>query len=505
MDGKAEERRGDVGMGLDPAAEPAPTTPTVNVTLGGTAAGAPADHNPTIGAPQTALPAAPPPVIHNAGDSRPGESNPAAALTTPAGLPAVDTAQLLAAREAAEEAISRGERGAQPAAAASPGGMVPYADATADTQLARQDAGGRNTAPQQTARPVEYLDAPHTYLALGAQGDSLDGLSARVEAKNEANSNVIQAAESKSGLNSERNDYERREFGQGQTDEVRDDVLSGAPAVGTAVAPAPAVHALFSSVDTARSAIEALRDIGIPAAAISLIMRDGSDAGNGDAGGGPVDPAGETSLRRTSMELPNDEDLPATTAAMTDDPSAVGGAGATPGVTESSRGGLARDEGQITRIEAPADPDIYSDYAHSDADYRTTAAERSAQVGGTAGNRDAGAVSSGEEGAHVTAGSGAAIGAFAGLLVGLGALAIPGIGPLLAAGPLVGALTGLLAGGATGGIVGALIDAGVPHDKAQTLAGHVERGGVLLAVQTDHLTHGAVLRVLQANGADEVH
>ncbi|HMA35230.1 MAG TPA: hypothetical protein VKY74_12245, partial [Chloroflexia bacterium] len=116
----------------------------------------------------------------------------------------------------------------------------------------------------------------------------------------------------------------------------------------------------------------------------------------------------------------------------------------------------------------------------------------------------AGAASASTE-PHVTAGRGAMLGSLAGLLVGVAALAIPGLGPIIAAGPLVGAITGLLAGGATGGIVGALLDAGVTEDRAHALAGRVARGDVLLSVHTDHLTRAAVVQVLQAQGAEEVH
>ncbi len=96
------------------------------------------------------------------------------------------------------------------------------------------------------------------------------------------------------------------------------------------------------------------------------------------------------------------------------------------------------------------------------------------------------------QGAGIGAGLGAALGGFGGLLVGLGALTIPGIGPVLAAGPLAAAVSGLagagvgaVAGGVTGGILGALVDMGVPEERANYYAEGLRRGGTLLVVRTD--------------------
>lgn len=104
------------------------------------------------------------------------------------------------------------------------------------------------------------------------------------------------------------------------------------------------------------------------------------------------------------------------------------------------------------------------------------------------------------QGAGIGAGLGAALGGFGGLLVGLGALTIPGIGPVLAAGPLAAAMSGLagagvgaVAGGVTGGILGALVDMGVPEERANYYAEGVRRGGTLLVVRTeDDRTRDAV-------------
>jgi hypothetical protein len=104
------------------------------------------------------------------------------------------------------------------------------------------------------------------------------------------------------------------------------------------------------------------------------------------------------------------------------------------------------------------------------------------------------------QGAGIGAGLGAALGGFGGLLVGLGALTIPGIGPVLAAGPLAAAVSGLagagvgaVAGGITGGLLGALVDMGIPEERAHYYAEGVRRGGTLLIVRTeDDRTRDAV-------------
>jgi hypothetical protein len=87
------------------------------------------------------------------------------------------------------------------------------------------------------------------------------------------------------------------------------------------------------------------------------------------------------------------------------------------------------------------------------------------------------------------AGFGAVVGALTGVLVGLTALAIPGVGPVLAAGPLVGALTGgtvgAVAGAATGGLVAGLIKTGISESEAERYAAEIQRGGMLLVVESE--------------------
>jgi hypothetical protein len=91
------------------------------------------------------------------------------------------------------------------------------------------------------------------------------------------------------------------------------------------------------------------------------------------------------------------------------------------------------------------------------------------------------------------AAKGAAVGAGAGLLFGLAALAIPGLGPFITAGGLASALgatggalaSGAIVGGTSGAIAGALTRAGYSKDESEFYGPTIERGGVLVAVETE--------------------
>lgn len=90
------------------------------------------------------------------------------------------------------------------------------------------------------------------------------------------------------------------------------------------------------------------------------------------------------------------------------------------------------------------------------------------------------------------AGKGALAGAGTGLLLGLGAAAIPGIGPFITAGAMAEALgvvggaavSGTVIGSVTGAVAGAFAKAGYTEEEANYYGGAVERGGVLVAVDT---------------------
>lgn len=97
------------------------------------------------------------------------------------------------------------------------------------------------------------------------------------------------------------------------------------------------------------------------------------------------------------------------------------------------------------------------------------------------------------EGVGERVAKGAAAGAGAGLLFGLAALAIPGIGPFVTAGALASALgaggatvaTGAIVGGASGALATALTRAGYGKEEAEFYRPVLERGGILVAVDTD--------------------
>jgi len=117
-----------------------------------------------------------------------------------------------------------------------------------------------------------------------------------------------------------------------------------------------------------------------------------------------------------------------------------------------------------------------------------------------------------EDDPHGTEGgatAGAVLGGAAGVALGLGALVIPGIGPILAAGPLIAAVAGgavgAAAGGIAGGLLGALVDAGVPKDRAERYVEGVRQGGVLVTLRA--VQEGAAARaerILRDAGAVDV-
>jgi hypothetical protein len=464
---------------------PAPGDP------GGAAAGGALDTgpNPVIGTPHAPRIEVPQGRIHSI-DAVPGEANPAMHGTSAHAVAGESTADHLSEREDAETAWQESGRGVRAEQFEAEGGVVAHSEGSG-RPVAPDDmqTGGRpNFSGVSEVTPLEYMESPHSYDSLIGQAGALDAVDARMDAKAEANANAIEHAESESGMTyREQGDYAHREFEPAAP--VRDDIMSGA---GTGMSTQDpglilTVSGIFPTLAQAQDAVQQLREIGVAPEDIALLARhDAGDALAADSAA--VTPAGEEAVRRASDELPNDEDLPSTVADMTETP--VDEIAGTP------RAGLSRDEGTIPRVEAPADPDIYSDFAPSDADYRTTAGEGAAQAGEL--SPDDVPVT------HVTARSGAVVGGLAGLVTGLAALAIPGIGPFIAAGPLTGALIGLVAGTLGGGLLGALLEAGVPEEQARAYAGRVAEGAVLLTVRTDRFTRPSVRNILEANGAEDL-
>jgi hypothetical protein len=119
------------------------------------------------------------------------------------------------------------------------------------------------------------------------------------------------------------------------------------------------------------------------------------------------------------------------------------------------------------------------------------------------------AVAAGADTAGKRAAKGAAAGAGAGLLFGLAALAIPGVGPFITAGALASALgttggalaAGAIVGGTSGAIAGGLSKAGYSREESEFYGPAVERGGVLVAVDTEGVVSSDQAReVLTRNG-----
>jgi hypothetical protein len=108
------------------------------------------------------------------------------------------------------------------------------------------------------------------------------------------------------------------------------------------------------------------------------------------------------------------------------------------------------------------------------------------------------------------AGKGALAGGGTGLLLGLGAAAIPGIGPFITAGAMAEALgvvggaavSGTLVGAATGAVAGAFVKAGYSKEEADYYGDAVDKGSVLVAVDTAQsaLTAGQVRSILSEHG-----
>jgi hypothetical protein len=90
------------------------------------------------------------------------------------------------------------------------------------------------------------------------------------------------------------------------------------------------------------------------------------------------------------------------------------------------------------------------------------------------------------------AGKGLLAGASVGALFGLAAALIPGVGPFITAGWLAsalgtaagGAAAGAIVGGTSGAIAGAFAKAGYSEDEANYYGSAVEKGNVLVAVDT---------------------
>ena len=109
------------------------------------------------------------------------------------------------------------------------------------------------------------------------------------------------------------------------------------------------------------------------------------------------------------------------------------------------------------------------------------------------------------EGTAAGATAGGVLGGVLGLLAGIGTLAIPGLGILVAAGPLLATLSGMGFGASVGGLAGGLVGLGIPEYEAKRYEGHLEKGGILIAV---HCEDGEAIsraqEIMQTSGATDV-
>ncbi len=156
---------------------------------------------------------APKPVIESIGET-PGSANPALVETVGASQGQVSTADMLRARETAEEQGLK-EVGAQAYAEQSQGGALPK-------EFTQTDSGRPNWPDDRRQAPTEYMESPRvdmSYLPSGIDKAGGSSFAGRVDSNIDSLSTQAAAQESRSGLspvgmNAEEDKYEEREFGR---------------------------------------------------------------------------------------------------------------------------------------------------------------------------------------------------------------------------------------------------------------------------------------------------
>jgi hypothetical protein len=76
---------------------------------------------------------------------------------------------------------------------------------------------------------------------------------------------------------------------------------------------------------------------------------------------------------------------------------------------------------------------------------------------------------------------------------------------IVVAGPLAAGLAGAGAGGVVGGVVGALVGAGIPKNRAELYEAGLNKGGVVVGVQTNSTDEsGAIEKLFDELGAEKI-
>ncbi|HEX8219374.1 MAG TPA: hypothetical protein VF914_09190 [Chloroflexia bacterium] len=160
-------------------------------------------------------------------NATPGEANPALGETVGAEQGTTSTADLLLAREAAEERPVRQE------------GVRPYQDQSSGSrpdEFQDGDSGRPNWPDDKQEDPINYMESPRAYMPMGTGAtDFYDrSFQGRVDAEVDRSSTEAEKGESRSGLphvglDAEEDKYEQREFGRPQPPSDMETFAPGAP------------------------------------------------------------------------------------------------------------------------------------------------------------------------------------------------------------------------------------------------------------------------------------
>lgn len=109
------------------------------------------------------------------------------------------------------------------------------------------------------------------------------------------------------------------------------------------------------------------------------------------------------------------------------------------------------------------------------------------------------------DGALGGAATGGVLGAITGLVAGAASALVPGIGALAVAGPLAATwgITGGALGALSGGLVGALVDAGIPEEKAKLYEDRIQAGDVLVTVSSSEEDEAEIRRIFDKHSVQE--